>query len=86
MDDDFQIPGAGYDAAYGGMGMDMGMGMGMGMDDLETDLPEENPTLKIGEEREIGNNNLRKKLLKEGEGWENPTSRDEVEGTYSIVY
>ncbi|XP_022869959.1 70 kDa peptidyl-prolyl isomerase-like [Olea europaea var. sylvestris] len=82
MDDDFQIPGAGYDAAYGGMGMDMGMGMGMGMDDLETDLPEENPTLKIGEEREIGNNNLRKKLLKEGEGWENPTSRDEVEVHY----
>ncbi|KAL2469447.1 Peptidyl-prolyl cis-trans isomerase FKBP65 [Abeliophyllum distichum] len=70
MDDDFEFPGAGNDAAYDEMGMD-------GMD-----LPVGNQTLKVGEEREIGDNGLRKKLLKEGEGWENPSSRDEVEVHY----
>lgn len=49
-------------------------------DDL--DLPDETPIMKVGEEKEIGKQGLKKKLLKEGEGWEKPESGDEVEGIY----
>lgn len=45
------------------------------MDDIEAPV-----TLKVGEEKEIGNQGLKKKLLKEGEGWDTPESGDEVEG------
>lgn len=38
------------------------------------------PILKVGEEKEIGKNGLKKKLVKEGEGWETPDNGDEVEG------
>lgn len=41
------------------------------------DLPED----KVGEEREIGDRGLKKKLLKEGEGWDTPEIGDEVQGT-----
>lgn len=54
---------------------------GMMNDDL--DLPDEGPILKVGEEKEIGKQGLKKKLLKEGQGWDTPESGDEVEGTYS---
>ncbi|KAL8232941.1 hypothetical protein R6Q57_002719 [Mikania cordata] len=40
-------------------------------------------TLKVGEEKEIGSQGLKKKLLKEGEGWHNPESGDEVEVHYT---
>ncbi|XP_057437133.1 peptidyl-prolyl cis-trans isomerase FKBP62-like [Lotus japonicus] len=43
------------------------------------DLPED----KVGEEREIGNSGLRKKLLKEGQGWETPEVGDEVQVHYT---
>lgn len=36
--------------------------------------------LNIGEEREIGKQGLKKKLLKEGEGRETPQKGDEVQG------
>lgn len=42
----------------------------------EMDLGED----KVGEEREIGSNGLKKKLLKEGQGWETPEVGDEVKG------
>jgi len=42
----------------------------------EMDLGE----VKVGEEREIGSNGLKKKLLKEGQGWETPEVGDEVKG------
>ena len=78
----------------GPMGMGMGgYGLGGGEDDEEAmkDLyagasagegegdhpPAE---LKVGEEREIGKEGLKKKLVKEGEGWERPGAGDEVEG------
>ncbi|KAH6809047.1 FKBP-type peptidyl-prolyl cis-trans isomerase family protein [Perilla frutescens var. frutescens] len=67
MDDDFEFPTAGSNE------MDAGS---------DVDLPEVNPILKVGEEREIDKNGLKKKLLKEGEGWENPNSGDEVEVHY----
>ncbi|KAK8565161.1 hypothetical protein V6N12_058735 [Hibiscus sabdariffa] len=54
---------------------------GMINDDL--DLPDEPPIMKVGEEKEIGNQGLKKKLVKEGEGWENPESGDEVEVHYT---
>ena len=41
------------------------------------------PIMKVGEEKEIGNNGLKKKLVKDGEGWERPSTGDEVEGTIS---
>lgn len=51
----------------------------------DLDLPDAeddatSPTLKVGDEKEIGKNGLKKKLLKEGEGWDTPGSGDEVEG------
>ncbi|MED6177342.1 70 kDa peptidyl-prolyl isomerase [Stylosanthes scabra] len=47
------------------------------------DLPDENPVLKVGEEKEIGNQGLKKKLLKEGQGWDTPEVGDEVEVHYT---
>ena len=45
---------------------------------------EDDQVLKVGdrEEKEIGNKGLKKKLLKEGEGWDTPTTGDEVEGLF----
>ncbi|KAG6576010.1 Peptidyl-prolyl cis-trans isomerase FKBP62, partial [Cucurbita argyrosperma subsp. sororia] len=47
------------------------------------DLPDEPAALKVGEEKEIGNHGLKKKLLKEGEGWVTPENGDEVEVHYT---
>lgn len=46
------------------------------------DLPDDDdaPVMKPGEEKEIGKQGLRKKLVKEGEGWDTPDNGDEVEG------
>ena len=43
-------------------------------------IPDENPILKAGEEKEIGKQGLKKKLVKEGEGGDTPENGDEVEG------
>ena len=48
------------------------------------DLPDENPALKVNEEKEINKQGLKKKLLKEGEGWDTPEVGDEVEGKLLI--
>lgn len=40
----------------------------------------ESPLMNVGEEKEIGKQGLKKKLVKEGEGWETPETGDEVEG------
>ncbi|XP_038899656.1 peptidyl-prolyl cis-trans isomerase FKBP62-like [Benincasa hispida] len=50
-------------------------------DDL--DLSDATVAIKVGEEKEIGNQGLKKKLLKEGEGWEFPDNGDEVEVHYT---
>ena len=68
MDDDFQFPTA------NSMAMD---------NDEDMEIPEEDPVSqmpKVGEEKEIGKNGLKKKVVKEGEGWETPSTGDEVEG------
>lgn len=54
-----------------------GAGAGAGAGD---DPPAE---LKVGEEREIGKEGLKKKLVKEGEGWDRPGAGDEVEVHYT---
>lgn len=41
------------------------------------------PPLKVGQEREIGSNGLRKKLIKSGANWETPQFGDEVTSTQS---
>ncbi|CAA2989990.1 peptidyl-prolyl cis-trans isomerase FKBP62-like [Olea europaea subsp. europaea] len=51
------------------------------MDDR--DLPEDSSYMKVGEEKEIGNEGLKKKLVKEGEGWDTPENGDEVEVHYT---
>ncbi|CAI9297453.1 unnamed protein product [Lactuca saligna] len=67
MEDDFDFP------AAGGMNDEM-------MDDTPYDAP---GSLKVGEEKEIGNQGLKKKLLKEGDSWETPENGDEVEVHYT---
>lgn len=67
MEDDFELPSA------------SNMDEEMGIPDDEA----ESPVLKVGEEKEIGNNGLKKKLVKEGEGWETPDTGDEVEVHYT---
>ncbi|XP_028790519.1 peptidyl-prolyl cis-trans isomerase FKBP62 isoform X1 [Neltuma alba] len=47
------------------------------------DLPDDSITLKVGEEKEIGKQGLKKKLVKEGEGWDTPEVGDEVEVHYT---
>ncbi|KAI9077717.1 hypothetical protein K1719_040323 [Acacia pycnantha] len=47
------------------------------------DLPDDASGLKVGEEKEIGRQGLKKKLLKEGEGWDTPEVGDEVEVHYT---
>ncbi|VAH31593.1 unnamed protein product [Triticum turgidum subsp. durum] len=49
-------------------------------DEEEADSP---ATMKVGEEKEIGKQGLKKKLVKEGEGWERPETGDEVEVHYT---
>nr|XP_043635861.1 peptidyl-prolyl cis-trans isomerase FKBP62-like [Erigeron canadensis] len=70
MDTDFDIPAAG--------GEDF-------MDDEEMDTASAAAVgLKVGEEKEIsGSKGLKKKLLKEGQGWDTPESGDEVEVHYT---
>lgn len=52
--------------------------------DEDMEIPDESPILKVGEEKEIGKQGLKKKLVKEGEGWETPENGDEVEGNWVI--
>ncbi|XP_021907399.1 peptidyl-prolyl cis-trans isomerase FKBP62-like [Carica papaya] len=49
----------------------------------DLDLPDEPPIMKVGEEKEIGKEGLKKKLVKEGEGWDRPDNGDEVEVHYT---
>ncbi|KAH7863352.1 hypothetical protein Vadar_016394 [Vaccinium darrowii] len=47
------------------------------------DMPDESPIQKVGEEKEIGKDGLKKKLVKEGQGWDTPDNGDEVEVHYT---
>ncbi|OMO89984.1 hypothetical protein CCACVL1_07552 [Corchorus capsularis] len=68
MEDDFEFP------------------TGSNMEEDMMDIPEDDPVspiLKVCEEKEVGKNGLKKKLLKEGQGWETPENGDEVEVHYT---
>jgi FK506-binding protein 4/5 len=80
-DDAFDLPDAGEEEAelMGGLDEDEAMKDLDGMDE-EDDFP---VSIKVGEEKEIGKQGLRKKLVKEGEGWERPETGDEVEVHYT---
>lgn len=50
------------------------------------DLPDDDddaPVMKAGDEKEIGKQGLKKKLVKEGDAWETPDNGDEVEVHYT---
>ncbi|GMP48626.1 hypothetical protein CsSME_00015914 [Camellia sinensis var. sinensis] len=47
------------------------------------DLPDASPIMKVGEEKEIGKQGLKKKLVKNGEAWDTPDNGDEVEVHYT---
>ncbi|CAN1130961.1 Peptidyl-prolyl cis-trans isomerase FKBP65 [Linum perenne] len=69
MDQDFDFPTSGNDL--------MDEDVDFGGDDVSPVV------LKVGEEKEIGKEGLKKKLVKEGEGWDTPDSGDEVEVHYT---
>ncbi|KAF8653788.1 hypothetical protein HU200_061908 [Digitaria exilis] len=71
MDEDFEMPPVGADEM-------------MGDDEMGDFGGDEGPVMKVGEEKEVGKQGLKKKLLKEGEGWETPEVGDEVEGTRAL--
>ncbi|XP_024983028.1 peptidyl-prolyl cis-trans isomerase FKBP62-like [Cynara cardunculus var. scolymus] len=72
MEDDFEVPTAGK---FNDSDEEDGIGEDM-------DVPEGAPVGKVGEENEIGKDGLKKKILKEGDGWETPINGDEVEVHY----
>lgn len=72
MEEDFEFP-------TGSNNMELEDEMDMGIPD-----PDE-AVIKVGEEKEIGKNGLKKKLVKEGEGWDTPSAGDEVEGIYLLI-
>ncbi|KAL7247004.1 hypothetical protein ACSBR2_002004 [Camellia fascicularis] len=47
------------------------------------DIPDASPIMKVGEEKEIGKQGLKKKLVKNGEAWDTPDNGDEVEVHYT---
>ncbi|XP_008794657.1 70 kDa peptidyl-prolyl isomerase-like [Phoenix dactylifera] len=53
------------------------------MNEDAMDFADESPVLKVGEEKEIGKQGLKKKLVKEGEVWDTPEVGDEVEVHYT---
>lgn len=55
-----------------------------GMDE-DMDLPEGSTYMKVGEEKEIGSEGLKKKLVEEGEGWDTPENGDEVQGNLCLI-
>lgn len=61
---------------------DMTPPMNGGEDDEFIDGDEAVSFMKVGEEKEIGNQGLKKKLIKDGLGFDFPDVGDEVEGTF----
>ncbi|GJN03225.1 hypothetical protein PR202_ga20645 [Eleusine coracana subsp. coracana] len=79
-DEKFNLPSAGEEEEVMG-----GLDEDEAMKDLEEDEDDDFPvtTMKAGEEKEIGKQGLKKRLVKEGEGWERPETGDEVEVHYT---
>ncbi|CAA7404748.1 unnamed protein product [Spirodela intermedia] len=62
---------------------DIDMPAGGMNEEMMEDFPDDDPVIKVGEEKEIGKQGLKKKLVKEGEGWDTPEVGDEVEVHYT---
>ncbi|XP_078432419.1 70 kDa peptidyl-prolyl isomerase-like [Wolffia australiana] len=62
---------------------DMDLPSGGLNEEMMEDFPDDNPAIKVGEEKEIGKQGLKKKLVKEGEGWDTPEAGDEVQVHYT---
>lgn len=59
------------------------------VDDLDEEpgeVIESAPPLRVGQERELNNSGLKKKLLCKGIGWETPDFGDEVTGIYPLRF
>lgn len=56
------------------------------LDEEPGEVIESAPPLKVGEERELGNSGLKKKLLRCGHGWETPEFGDDVSGTVHCTH
>ncbi|KAK9082705.1 hypothetical protein Scep_029176 [Stephania cephalantha] len=56
------------------------------MNEDELDLPDESHLFKVGEEKEIGKQGLKKKLVKEGEGWDTPKMATKLKVLFSCVH
>lgn len=67
---------------FGGGGMEDLYGGGGGAGGEEGGEGPYAAEMEVGEEKEIGKEGLRKKLVKEGEGWERPDAGDEVQGAF----
>jgi hypothetical protein len=95
MDDDFDFPAAMGEGAMGGsdeeamkkLYADAAVGAAVAAEEEEEDdaagYEYAAAAMKAGEEKGIGKEGLRKKLLKEGEGSDRPGAGDEVEGARS---
>lgn len=57
----------------------------MGDEEMMGDVDMGEGEWKVGEEKEIGKTGLKKKLVKEGEGRENPGAGDDVEGIFLFI-
>uniref|UniRef100_A0A0E0G6R8 peptidylprolyl isomerase n=2 Tax=Oryza TaxID=4527 RepID=A0A0E0G6R8_ORYNI len=68
---------------FGGGGMEDLYGGGGGAGGEEGGEGPYAAEMEVGEEKEIGKEGLRKKLVKEGEGWERPDAGDEVQVHYT---
>jgi hypothetical protein len=99
MDDDFDYPAAMGEAAMGGsddedeeamkkLYADAAVGAAVAAEEEEDDAGYDTAAMKAGDEKGIGKEGLRKKLLKEGEGSQRPGAGDEVEGqcAFPAVY
>ena len=59
------------------------------VDDLDEEpgeVIESAPPLRVGQERELNNSGLKKRLLHKGIGWETPDSGDEVTGITTALF
>ncbi|KAL9256881.1 Peptidyl-prolyl cis-trans isomerase FKBP65-like protein [Drosera capensis] len=72
MDEDFEMPTTTMEDGLNNDEMDFG-----------DDEAYSSSSLKVGEEKEIGKQGLKKKLIKEGEGWDFPEPGHEVEVHYT---
>ena len=55
------------------------------VDEEPGEVIESAPPQKVGEERQVSNSGLKKKLLKRGVGWETPEFNDQVTGILIII-